>query len=207
MGEVKRKPFPDEEIQAAKELCCRMGEVSATYYIINLLDEVAWIRQVNSALQAENERLKGELKRIADTVSLLPSVTGLSPVKRLEDIPLAIRDLQECYKDAAGRRNSGRAVNVAALEARCLTLESAQQQMAATEERIDRAQAEREAVDISRLSREALEKGRRMGLEQAMEICDYWTRCSNAAPSDCIRDIRRALAHPAPAAKVTEEKP
>jgi hypothetical protein len=48
-------------------------------------------------------------------------------------------------------------------------LKSAQQQMAVTEERIDRAQAEqymadtqREALDISKESRDALEKGKRL---------------------------------------------
>jgi hypothetical protein len=47
------------------------------------------------------------LQKIAETVNLVPSVTGLSPVKRFEDIPLAIRDLQACYRDAALARNGG----------------------------------------------------------------------------------------------------
>ena len=101
-------------------------------------------------------------------------------------------------------------------------LKAAQQQMAVTEERIDRAQAEREAVDISRLSREAMEKGRRAGMLEAAKLLCFG--CSCGVPKNILSNpvyhvdtvesfpckasvIHRALAHPAPATKATEEKP
>jgi hypothetical protein len=53
----------------------------------------------------EIEQLQNLLTGIAETVNLLPSITGTSPVKGFDGIRLAIRDLQECYRDAARARN------------------------------------------------------------------------------------------------------
>lgn len=51
------------------------------------------------------EQLLAEVMR---TVNLLPSVTGLVPVRSAQDLPRAIRNLQQEYKDAARRRNGVR---------------------------------------------------------------------------------------------------
>jgi len=45
------------------------------------------------------------LNQSVEAVNSLPSATGLSPVRNYHGIPLAIRDLQESYRDAARARN------------------------------------------------------------------------------------------------------
>ena len=63
------KPLSDEELYEAKELCVKLGECAATYYLVLLVNEVERIRQGSSLIppfengqrvMVNNERYHGE---------------------------------------------------------------------------------------------------------------------------------------------------
>jgi len=108
---------------------------------------------------------EGHLKRIIETINLLPSVTGLSPISRPEDAWMAIRELQEAYGDAARARNG---------EAGPLLRRQAEQhkkEIAAWRERAERAEAELAKVtaelEVCSLAREVHVK---RGVELEAEV-------------------------------------
>jgi hypothetical protein len=52
MSTAKHTPtlLSKEELYEAKELCVSMGECSATYYIVMLIQEAEWRRQIHDDL-------------------------------------------------------------------------------------------------------------------------------------------------------------
>jgi hypothetical protein len=135
------------------------------------------------AVRGEVERLTAFIQTIADTVSKLPSVTGLSPVKNVEDIPLAIRDLQAAYADAARARNG---------------------QYTKSEARAEAAEAEVERLNIERLEIKELIKTdsaidrewKDENLRQCVSIAlnaIYWRNKQLETAEASLRSLRDAL--------------
>jgi len=94
----------------------------------------AYASLVSRSERERAEAAESHIKRIIETINLLPSVTGLFPVSRPEDAWMAIRELQEAYGDAARARNG---------EAGPLLRRQAEQhkkEIAAERERADRAE-------------------------------------------------------------------
>lgn len=63
------KPLADEEIRLAKELCCKMGECSATYHICIQLSEIERLREELFLCKEELRQMtecRDDLNRLVD---------------------------------------------------------------------------------------------------------------------------------------------
>ena len=66
----------DAEIYMAKEEACRLGVCTATYYIVNLIDEVEELRAKQADHEAETRRLREALSAMPVPSKCLSKLKG-----------------------------------------------------------------------------------------------------------------------------------